>query len=260
MLSYWVLRDRNDAPVGLVRVENDRVLLTPTAALSCEFRVFSAAADLPLAPFSEARLANAEAVLGTEHGALCAFAAAPDAKPAQTYLKKLSQIYTIEVAEKQTASEPDPIPPAPEADAAPHANEPQNMQTLPDVSDTARETEAFSVLLEQANAFYARFDRSIPPTVDNMVHKEDNRDAGAPRGIDLFPQVFPGARWRYKDGADILAHYEGEYTRPNGARMKILAVPGRCAPRPPRTLPGFTRFLRAEDGTGYWLRMIPPGP
>ena len=77
------------------------------------------------------------------------------------------------------------------------------------------------------------------------------------RGIDLFAQEYPGARWRYVDGTDVLAHYEGTWRQPNGQMLHILAVRGRAAPRPPRALYGFTRFLRDRDGTGYWLRLTP---
>ena len=94
-----------------------------------------------------------------------------------------------------------------------------------------------------------------PSDVDNLVQKEDNADAQA--GIDLFPETFPGARWRYVDGTDVLGHYEGVYRQPNGVNLHILAVRGRAAPCPPRILTGFTRFLRAEDGTGYWIKVTP---
>ena len=90
-----------------------------------------------------------------------------------------------------------------------------------------------------------------------MVQKEDIEAKDG--GIDLFREAFPGARWRYVDGADILPHYEGTWRQPNGGTVHILAVRGRAAPRPPRALWGFTRYLRDRDGTGYWLRITPLG-
>ena len=90
--------------------------------------------------------------------------------------------------------------------------------------------------------------------MDNLVQKVDNQEGN---GIDLFAQEYPGARWRYVDGADVLPHYEGVWRQPGGQTMHILAVRGRAAPRPPRALFGFTRFLRDRDGTGYWLRLTP---
>lgn len=248
MLSYWILRDETDAPIGLVRVEDDRVTLQPTAAISCDWRLFSETDDVPAAPFTAVRLAGAAALLGTKDGKLAAFAAAPDAKPAAAYLGRLSRIRTIEEPAK-------PVEPPMEALESQDDAE-EEPTPLPDVSDTARDTEAFSQLLRCAEAFYARFADDRPPIVDNLVQKEDNPE---PRtgGINLFPQAFPGARWRYVQAKDLLAHYEGEYREPGGERVRILAVRGKRAPCPPRTLRGFTRYLRAFDGTGYWIRILP---
>ena len=120
------------------------------------------------------------------------------------------------------------------------------------VSDSARETQAFSLLLQRAEAFYAAYDGD---SLDDMVQKEDISMEAV--GIDLFAQEFPGARWRYIDGTDVLPHYEGTWKQPNGPTLHILAVRGHAAPRPPRSLFGFTRYLRDQDGTGYWLRLTP---
>jgi hypothetical protein len=127
-------------------------------------------------------------------------------------------------------------------------------QSRDSIADTARETESFTQLLKRAEAFYAAYEGD--GNVDNSVQKEDN-SAELPRGITLFPQEYPGARWRYIEGADVLPHYEGTWKQPNGQTLHILAVRGRAAPRPPRALLGFTRYLRDRDGTGYWLRLTP---
>ena len=255
MLSYWILRSQSDAPIGLVRVDNDRVLLQPRTTEDCVYRLFSDASDLPVTPFSEVRFQNAEALVGTKNGLPYAFAAAPGAKPPPAYLARMSQIRTIQEETELPQTDPESAADAPEA-SQPEQEEPL---VLPDVSDTAREAEAFALLLRKANDFYARFEQIHLPNVDNLVQKEDNSKE-SDRGIDLFPSVFPGARWRYVDGERFVGHYEGVYRYPNGERIKILAVHGKCAPRPPRTLTGFTRFLRACDGTGYWLRLLPLGP
>lgn len=251
MLAYWILRDRNDAPIGLVRVWDDRVLLKPNETQSFAYRLFSERTDAPIEPFIETVFAEAAALIGYQNGKPCAFAAAPDAKPISVYLDRLSHICTIQ-AKPETVLKPTEEP---AEDAAPAEEETPD---LPDISDTAREAEAFARLLRLANDFYARVDRIHTPAVDNLVHKEDN-SAEAERGIDLFPAVFPGARWRYVESSSVIGHYEGDYRYPDGERVRILAVRGRCAPRPPRTLSGFTRFLRAADGTGYWLRILPLG-
>ena len=254
MLSYWILRDWNDAPIGLVRVEDDRVLLKTNAASDCAFRLFSKDADISVLPDAEIRFARAEAVLGLNGETPCAFAAAPDAQPMQAYQNRMSRKRTMQIKAETPANPPEP----PKETTDPPEPETEETSTFPAVSDTARETEAFAELLRRANEFYARFDRPHSDNVDNLVHKEDNSDEEAPeRGIDLFPNSFPGARWRYVEGAHLVGHYEGEYRYPNGERIRILAVRGKCAPCPPRTLAGFTRYLRASDGAGYWLRILP---
>lgn len=260
MLSYWILRDLRDTPIGLVRTDGDRVLLTTTVPMT--YRLFSDGADAPVVPCEETCFAGAAALLGVKEGELQAFALSPAAQSLDVYRKRLSQIYTNE-AQPQPPN-PAPIPPDPppqpkapaEDTSAPEEETPAQAQAFSDISDTARETEAFSLQLRRAEAFFARFEQMHPPAVDNLVQKEDN-STRAPMGVDPFGQLFPGARWRYVDGKDMLAHYEGEYRTPGGERMRILAVRGKYAPRPPRTLAGFTRFVRAPDGTGYWLRFLP---
>ena len=248
MLSYWILRDRNDAPIGLVKTDGDRVLLTINDADGLDFTLFSAVAETPVKPYRETTFPGAVALLGMQNGVLYAFAASPDAQARQTYLDRLSRIRTIE-------TEPTPPQKPPEIPQEPPSEEPQKSEGFPDVSDTARATGALFEQLRRADAFYERFAQFTPPVADAMVQKEDT-PSEEPHGIDLLPQLFPSARWRYVDGADVLGHYEGEYRYPNGARVRILAGRGKSAPRPPRTLVGFTRFVRAPDGTGYWLRFM----
>ena len=260
MLSYWILRRADGRPAGLIRVQNDRVLLHLSAPVTGEFTLLSATEHTRILPETETRFPCAEALLGTENGETTCFAAAQDAAPLACYRERLSRIYT-------KWPEP-PIPPAPkpepsqnstieerETEAIAQDSEEQSQintieQEKPDtVDDTARETESFSLLLNRAEAFYAAYEGT-----EDMVQKEDNMG-----GIDLFPQRFPGARWRYVTGADVLPHYEGSWTQRDGGAVRILAVPGRAAPRPPRQLSGFTRFLRDPDGNGYWVKLLPAG-
>ena len=51
--------------------------------------------------------------------------------------------------------------------------------------------------------------------------------------------------------ADVVTNV---WIAPNGAKTRILAVRGHAAPRPPRALYDFTRFLRGADGSGYWIK------
>lgn len=260
MLRYWILKRPDGSPAGLVRVENDRVLLTLNAPLPGTFTLFSDSASVPVAPGSETRLRDPLALLGAGEAGPTCFAAAPDAPPLAHFWDRISQICTKETdtpTESVDLSQNSTIKAEESAEAAAetaafsddlYQNNTMESEDFPDsVSDTAHATAEFALLLEQADAFYAQFE-------NDMVQKEDSN---VERGIDLFPQQFPGARWRYRNGADVLPHFEGTWRSETGETLRILAVRGRAAPRPPRTLPGFTRYLRDRDGFGYWVKITP---
>ena len=265
MLCYWILKRTDGTPVGLVRVQNDRVLLKPTVPIEGSFTLFSETDAVPIVPGSETHLPGAAAVLGMENERVTCFAAADNAASAAHYRKRLSRNRTNVM--QNTPSEADesklshvdisqtPIT----EDNAPESDCLSRLHTIePDsIADSAQTVQAFSALLQRAEAFYAAYEgESSAPTADTMAQKEDIY-MEEHSGIDLFSQEYPGARWRYVDGTDVLPHYEGTWRQPNGQTLHILAVRGRAAPRPPRALLGFTRFLRDRDGTGYWLRLTP---
>ena len=80
---------------------------------------------------------------------------------------------------------------------------------------------------------------SPPPPQDDTV-------------LNPFPQAFPFSRWRRVEypGTDR-CYLEGE-ARFKGTDYLIHALPadpGRSGP------PGYTRFLRARDGSGFWVRV-----
>ena len=267
MLCYWILRLPGGAPAGLVRVQNDRVLLKPTASIPGTFTLFSAASAVPILPETETPLPRAEALIGMDGDRMTCYASAEGAAPIASYRKRMSQLCTNKESEpaKEAVSE-QAIPKIAHvetekaesvADTAESEDDISQFNTMyvDSISDSARETQAFSLLLQRANAFYAAYEGDL---AEDLVHNKDNKTEEQ-GGIELFSQEFPGARWRYVDGSDILPHYEGTWRQPNGATLHILAVRGHAAPRPPRALLGFTRFLRDRDGTGYWLRMTPLG-
>ena len=278
MLSYWIVRDRNERPIGLARCEGDRVFLKLNAPLDANWFLLSNDAAVCIRPSEDAVLCGAFAVLGMREDRPVAFAAAPAAPSLARCRAILSRFYTMQA---DPAPQPDPIEEAPEPNVpeaepneseaepdeparvqiepeAPQAPDSPDVLTvepsedaMPETADeSAQRAAQFSLLLSRAESFYSRFEQPPAVPVDNLVQKEDNSMSG----IDLFPQAFPNARWRYVDGADILPHYEGTVTGPNGERTRILAVRGRAAPRPPRALPGFHRYLRGSDGNGYWIR------
>ena len=70
-----------------------------------------------------------------------------------------------------------------------------------------------------------------------------------------FPDAFPASRWKKVNYPGTNRFYlEGEMEQ-NGIRMVLHALPGEYAPVPPMRRRGFTRFFRAMDGNGYWVRV-----
>ena len=260
MLSYWILRLPEGTPAGLVRVQNDRVLLKPTVPIPGTFTLFSAASAVPILPETETQLSCPEALLGMDGDRMTCCAAAEGAAPIASYRKRLSHICTNKVSEPSSVPilshvEPEEAESVTETEDSPDDLSYFSTTYVDSISDSAREAQSFSFLLQRAEAFYTAYEGD--PT-DNMVHNRNSHETEQ-GGIDLFLQEFPGARWRYVDGSDVLPHYEGTWRQPNGPTLHILAVRGHAAPRPPRALLGFTRFLRDRDGTGYWLRLTPLG-
>lgn len=250
MLRYWIARRPDGTPAGLVRIENDRVRFTPTAPIEGRFWLFSGTEAVPVVPDAEVSLPGAVALLGMHEGQETCCAAADAATPLEDFRKMLSQICTKNEPEKNPVQNETnishgwPEDAAEPAEAADTVSLNSTIETDPpaDIDETARDTAEFSLLLRHAEAFYNAYESPY------MVQNRDNSG-----GIDLFPQTFPGATWRYTDGLDVLPHYEGTWRGPGGT-LQILAVKGRAAPRPPRALVGFTRYLRGSDGAGYWIR------
>ena len=107
----------------------------------------------------------------------------------------------------------------------------------------------------------------MPQKEDNLKSDPPERRAGDPLlwqrddsrlpRIDLFPNIFPGAQWRFVADDGVMPHYEGTWSH-GGERIRILAVRGTYDREPPRGLKGYTRYLRT-DGAGYWVRLLPLG-
>lgn len=254
MLRYWIVRRPDGSPAGLLRAENDRALLTLTAKIDGRFWLFSDVEAVPIVPDDVTTLAGAYALLGMDGDRETCCAAASCDVPLSICRERLSQIYTIEAKHaseseheiKTDHTEREKPPEQPE-----QAKDISQISTIEaeepaDIDETARATESFSRLLRHAEAFYTAYETPY------MVQKEDND----PSEIELFPQMFPGVRFRVADGPDVLPHYEGEYRRADGRTVRVLAARGRAAPRPPRAFSGFTRYLRGADGSGYWLRSV----
>ncbi len=265
MLSYWILRDADGRAIGLARCENGQISLQLNVPVTAEWTLFSDTDAVSLDADGTAALIDANALLGMRDGRIVAFGGARSAQPAACYRMRMSQICTIQTEPPTEAPSPETPEELTEAVSEPTQAEPPEEPETPEepavseeesppdsVDGSAERAAQFSLLFEHAAAFYAQFDVPTVAETENMVQKEDNNEEAG--GIDLFPQAFARARWRYVDGADILPHYEGLWIGPNGERTRILAVRGRAAPRPPRALSGFTRYLRGSDGLGYWVK------
>ena len=87
--------------------------------------------------------------------------------------------------------------------------------------------------------------QSAPPKEEPADRNED--------AVNPFPEAFPFSRWKRISYPGTDRYYlEGE-ARMQGATYRIHALPGEY--RPGKRPKGFDRFLRARDGSGYWVRV-----
>ncbi len=91
--------------------------------------------------------------------------------------------------------------------------------------------------------------------LDAQFAANDPRVAPENAVYNPFPDAFPASRWKKVNYPGTSRFYlEGEMEQ-NGIRMVLHALPGEYAPVPPMRRRGFTRFFRAMDGNGYWVRV-----
>lgn len=122
---------------------------------------------------------------------------------------------------------------------------------------------------EEGNAFRPPQGAEGPRALDEILKKADELfrplDAQFALGADApadenavynpFPDAFPASHWKKVNYPGTSRFYlEGE-TEQNGVKLLLHALPGEYAPVPPMRRRGFTRFLRAADGSGYWVRV-----
>ena len=95
------------------------------------------------------------------------------------------------------------------------------------------------ILQKAAELFPPEPPRPAPPPEDDCAV------------VNPFPEAFPFSRWRRVEypGTDR-CYLEGE-ARHRGVDYLIHALPGDRRSPPP----GYTRFLRSRDGSGFWVRV-----
>lgn len=93
-------------------------------------------------------------------------------------------------------------------------------------------------ILQKAAELFPAGEQPAPPPSQDAV-------------LNPFPGEFPFSRWRRVEypGTDR-CYLEGE-VRHRGADYVIHALPGDRRSCPP----GYTRYLRARDGSGFWVRI-----
>lgn len=129
-------------------------------------------------------------------------------------------------------------PPSAEKPASKQTQQPQQSQaqTPPRQNSAA----LLEILQKAAELFPAEQPRpAVQPVQNDAV-------------VNPFPEAFPFSRWRRVEypGTDR-CYLEGE-ARHRGVDYVIHALPGDRRHGGP---PGYSRFLRARDGSGFWVRV-----
>lgn len=71
----------------------------------------------------------------------------------------------------------------------------------------------------------------------------------------LFPDAFPGMRWRRVRYPGTRRYYLEGTGHIDGVPMVVYALPGEKYPPQPYHGRGFTRFVRDVNGNGYWVKV-----
>jgi len=101
-------------------------------------------------------------------------------------------------------------------------------------------SEALHKILESAKTLFPQPEASVPSPGTTPI-------------ANPFPAVFPVAKWQKRSyvGTDRYT-LEGSWQTSRG-NFRISAIPGNYAPTTPMRQRGYTKFLRATDGNGYWI-------
>ena len=136
---------------------------------------------------------------------------------------------------------------APPDQAASPADAPPEQPSQAEPAPSRQQSPALLDILQRAQALFAP-QESQAASVSSQTP--------APKPIsNPFPRAFPQSAWKRVEYPGRPGHYlVGEGVGRGGA-YTVYALPGVYAPVSRQ--PGFGRFLRAADGSGYWVRIVP---
>lgn len=164
-------------------------------------------------------------------------------------------------AEEATASQPirppadapaAPLSSAAQADAPPDqaaspADAPPEQPSQAGPAPSRQQSPALLDILQRAQALFAP-QESQAASVSSQTP--------APKPIsNPFPRAFPQSAWKRVEYPGRPGHYLVGEGVGRGGPYTVYALPGVYAPVSRQ--PGFGRFLRAADGSGYWVRIVP---
>lgn len=136
--------------------------------------------------------------------------------------------------------------PAPAAARETPAAPPQEQQG--DAAASGRQqSPALLDILQRAQALFAPQESQAAPA---------SSQTPAPKPIsNPFPRAFPQSAWKRVEYPGRPGHYLVGEGMGRGGAYTVYALPGAYSPVSRQ--PGFGRFLRAADGSGYWIRIVP---
>lgn len=284
-MLYVPLKTSVGEPVGSLSITDDVAMLKTKRPMPGKCFVVTDEQTLPIFANTPLKLVGTfRAVAVVDDDRLTCHGVAPNCNLTRQQLwSLLSQNRTKSVVipepELEQVDEPEP-------DDGAIMSQQSEPYAHPDVHDTEAATASFSALLHRANAVYERIDTQHqpmhhpalteplavpapapapkPPNVssaNDWLNEIDTLLKGAkattvPPSVvgNPFPNTFPNSTWTAVSGEGVMPHLEGEWKR-GSELFKIIAVPGAYAPRPPKHLFGFTRFIRTRQG-GYWIKLL----
>lgn len=183
--------------------------------------------------------------------------APPDA-PAGPAPELAAPCPAAEAPEPQPAQPPADVPDAPlssaaQADAPPEqaassADAPPEQAPQADPAPSRQQSPALLDILQRAQALFA--------PQEPQERQPAPSQTPAPKPIsNPFPRAFPQSAWKRVEYPGRPGHYLVGEGMGRGGAYTVYALPGAYSPVSRQ--PGFGRFLRAADGSGYWIRIVP---